>query len=306
MSSISKCEYCKNVFSNKQNLKSHQHKAKYCLKIQGKKIDTDKTFICEGCKNEFIVKHNYNRHLEICQKYIYNNTYKKICTDYENKIINIETKSKSEIKALTERLEDAKETIRDRDDTIKHLQEKLSGIAEKAASRPFSVQNTKNIQINNIIQNLEPLDLDDMGKYVDQLTLSHHKLGAEGYAKFALEGPLKNKLCCTDMVRESYTIKDKHGNIIIDIRLQKVFTAFCNAFKMKSYLLAQDHYQELAKKFTEAEMDNCETMNYALSLARYRFQKDNKFCKEITDYIKNNCNTSMINKYSRKTIKLDK
>jgi hypothetical protein len=29
------CEFCKNKFSNKQNLNNHQRTAKYCLKIQG-------------------------------------------------------------------------------------------------------------------------------------------------------------------------------------------------------------------------------------------------------------------------------
>ena len=30
------CEFCKNCFSNKSNLKIHQKTVKYCLKIQGK------------------------------------------------------------------------------------------------------------------------------------------------------------------------------------------------------------------------------------------------------------------------------
>ena len=29
------CEHCKKTFSNKQNLKAHQKRAKYCLEIQG-------------------------------------------------------------------------------------------------------------------------------------------------------------------------------------------------------------------------------------------------------------------------------
>jgi hypothetical protein len=55
------CEFCKNIFTNKQNLKTHQRSAKYCLKIQGKK--PDKIFSCNICKNEFSSKIVLQRHI---------------------------------------------------------------------------------------------------------------------------------------------------------------------------------------------------------------------------------------------------
>ena len=43
-----KCQYCKTIFSNKQNLNYHQIKAKYCLKRQGiKPVGDFKCNICE-------------------------------------------------------------------------------------------------------------------------------------------------------------------------------------------------------------------------------------------------------------------
>lgn len=303
---INKCEYCDNTFSSKHNLLTHQKNAKYCLKIQGiSTIEPEKKYNCNSCNKTFNVKNTLSRHLKTCKQYIQENIYKEKNIILENE----NSKLKSKVEMLQEKLEEIKEIkddiIRDKSATIKHLQDKLGGIAERAASRPTSsIQNTKNIQINNIIQGLDVLKINEMDKYVDQLTLDHHRQGARGYARFALEGPLKNKLCCTDLVREMYKFRGEDNNIHNDIKLQKVFSAFCEAFKMKSYELAQEHYQELAKKFTEAEMDNCETMNYAIWLARFKFDNDNKFCREIISYIKNNCNTGMPS--GRKIIKLSK
>lgn len=289
------CEYCDNSFTTKQNLLAHQKRAKYCLKIQGKdKLEIATMYDCDSCKKSFTMKKTLSRHLKICKKYIEENIYKEKYIESEEKVREL----KSENRMLREKIDDViaskDDIIKNKDKRIDHLEDKLSGIAEKAASRPTtSTRNTKNIQINNIIQGLDPLKFSDMDKYVDQLTLDHHRQGARGYARFALEGPLKNKLCCTDLVREMYKFRGEDDNIHTDIRLQNVFTAFCNAYKMKSYELAQEHYQELAKKFTEREMDNCETMKYAIWLARFKFDNDNKFCREIISYIKNNCNTGM-------------
>ena len=58
------CEFCKNKFSNKQNLNAHQVKAKYCLKIQNKK--PDKEFICNNCNKSFLSSTTLRRHIKSC------------------------------------------------------------------------------------------------------------------------------------------------------------------------------------------------------------------------------------------------
>ena len=37
------CQYCKNVFKTNSSLKTHQLKAKYCLKLRGKNLFTNNT-----------------------------------------------------------------------------------------------------------------------------------------------------------------------------------------------------------------------------------------------------------------------
>jgi hypothetical protein len=55
------CEFCNKSFATKIVLKTHQSKAKYCLKLQNKK--SEETFQCIYCSKSFNVKYNYDVHL---------------------------------------------------------------------------------------------------------------------------------------------------------------------------------------------------------------------------------------------------
>ena len=65
---IYECEFCKNTFSSKYNLKSHQAKTKYCLKLQTKQPVATVTYTCKYCDKSFNLKHGLNYHLNICKK----------------------------------------------------------------------------------------------------------------------------------------------------------------------------------------------------------------------------------------------
>lgn len=51
---------------------------------------------------------------------------------------------------------------------------------------------------------------------VQYLTIEHIKKGAEGYAEYALEYPLKDRLLCSDYSRRKVKFKDNDGNVITD------------------------------------------------------------------------------------------
>jgi hypothetical protein len=93
------CKFCKNTFSNKQNLNSHQRTAKYCLRIQGK--EAQYIHECKKCEKKFSSKKDLKRHMLSCKS----NSKKKILEDKkiieelkirvntletENKILHIE------------------------------------------------------------------------------------------------------------------------------------------------------------------------------------------------------------------------
>jgi hypothetical protein len=275
------CEYCKNEFGTNTNLITHQRKAKYCLKIQGS--DTIKDYKCKGCKKVFNHKHTYEKHINLCSLLDISNS---------NEIIISELKNKLNIK--DERIRSLELQISDIKDDNKHLQNKLAGIAEKAASRPTNTTNTTNnnraIFINQRLEKLDRLDFDKIKDNLDSFTIEYHRQGAEGYGKHALKEVFKNKLVCTDQSRNKFKFKDKHGNIVEDVGLVKCMEAYVDAYKMKAYEIAQDHYQELAKQFSEKEMDTCPTMEWVIAFAQFKYHNDTAFCRDIVDYMKKNCN----------------
>lgn len=257
------CQWCDNTFSTNAVLSQHQKKAKYCLKLQGVN-EPNKKYICV-CDRVFTCNYTYKRHIECCLEY----KNQQIVNKYNSIILNLQNKIK-ELKA-----------------ELKLKDDKIMELAKTAISIPKTT--TKTIQINNTINNLDPLLLENIKDYANQLTLDHHKKGAEGYGKFALEGPFKNKLACTDMTRGKFKYKDTVGDIRDDIGLAKIFTAFCDAFKKRSYDLAQEHLNELTKEFSAKQLELCPTVEWATSLARYKLDPTNPFCKDIIRFIKRGC-----------------
>jgi hypothetical protein len=292
------CEYCNNEFSHRQNMTNHQRKAKYCLKLQG--IESVEDFKCDSCDKSFTQKITLERHLNICKTFDISKKNTKTISEYDKKINDMKSEydkkiniMESEKKVSDERIRSFKEQLCQKDDVIKHLQDKLAGIAEKAASRPTTSNSTTNnraIFINQRLENLDCLDFDKIKDNLDSFTLEYHRQGAEGYGKHALKEVFNNKLVCTDQSRNKFKFKDKHGNIVEDVGLVKCMEAYVDAYKMKAYEIAQDHYQELAKQFSEKEMDTCPTMEWVIAFAQFKYHNDTAFCRDIVDYMKKNCN----------------
>ena len=249
-----KCKYCKKVLSSKSSLNLHQKRARYCLKIQG--IDNIiGEFKCILCKKDFQNKSNLKYHMNICER---NNPIIKELQD-ENNLLKKEN-----------------EMLREQVEKYRQDYEKLSLTAVK---RP--VNNTKNIQINNYIQKMEPLRYEDLKETVPMLTLDHHVKGAEGYAEFALEFPFKNKIVCVDVNRNKIKYKDGDGNVIEDVGFRKMMMKLCEALKDRSFNLCQEHYEKLSREFTETEMEEYNCMETAMAITRYANGRENDFCNKI-------------------------
>ena len=102
-----------------------------------------------------------------------------------------------------------------------------------AVKRP--VNNTKNIQINNFIQNMDPLRVEDIKESVPMLTLDYHIKGPEGYAEFALEFPFKKKIVCLDVNRNKIKYKNDEGDVIEDRGFRKMMMKLCEEIKDRSF-----------------------------------------------------------------------
>jgi hypothetical protein len=127
---------------------------------------------------------------------------------------------KEKIRDLSIQLTEQKEHYEKK---IKELQDKLENIAVKAVSRPTTTNKT---QINNFIQQLQPVTEDKLKESVSNLTI---KKGPEGYAQYALEYPLKDKIICVDYSRRKVKFKDKDGNVITDPEMTGLTTKFFNS-----------------------------------------------------------------------------
>ena len=256
------CEFCKNIFISKTNLNQHQKRAKYCLKLRGKNKE-EPDYKCYACNKYYSGKYELNRH-------------KKNCKANDN----IE-----EIKDLRGRLSTAENIIKELRNQIEKYREDFNNLSITAVKRPVS--NTKNIQINNYIQNMKPLTVTDIDESVPMLTLEHHAKGAEGYAEFALEFPFKDKIVCVDVNRNKIKYKNDEGDIIEDNGFRKMMTKLCIALKDRSFNLCQEHYEKLSDTFTDKEMDEYNFMETAIAIAKYSNGRENDFCNKIIKLISN-------------------
>jgi hypothetical protein len=224
------CEFCSNEFISTTSLKHHQRTAKYCLLIQGNKI---KLYVCEYCKKDVSTKNRLYTHYQTCDKY---------------KEENISNKYKEEIKNLHEKLEAKDQTIHEQrvryDNQIKELQDRLENVAIKAVQRPT----TKNTQINNYIQNLKPLTQEHLLDSVPNLTIDHIIKGPEGYAEYALEYPLKDRMVCSDYSRRKVKFKDKDGKVITDPEMSVLAVKFFESIKEKNKELICKYANVLKEK----------------------------------------------------------
>ena len=246
------CPYCKNRFSNKSVLNNHIKTTKYCIKIQNKDNDFSKK--CKGCCKVFTTKFNFERHVNNCNQIEYVNEYKNKISELNNNV-NI----------LNEKLNEKDILIKDQRLQIEKLQDKLENIAIKASQRPTTTNNNKT-QINNFIQSMEPITHDHLIEQSNNLTLEHIQKGASGYAEYALEYPLKDRVACVDFSRRKLKFKDKDGNLITDPEMIKLTPMFFDSIKNKSSEIVYDQnkddmdsfmFEEVAKLFnTNADVKN--------------------------------------------------
>ena len=195
------CEYCHNIFSTKPNLCHHQRTAKYCL--QNRNDTEKKEYNCYICKKSYTSNFRLTSHLTKCM-------------DNSTELLELRKK----VFLYEEKINDLQDQLREKDQHIKELEQRLENVAIQAVSRPTT---TKNTQINNYIQKLECITDEHIKDQAQFLTLEHIQKGPEGYAEYALEYPLKNRIVCVDYARRKVKFKDKE---ISAYNGKKVFETF--------------------------------------------------------------------------------
>ena len=266
------CEYCEKVLKTSSSLKLHQKTTKYCLVKQNKVVENE--FSCFACGVGFTLKSSLHSHLKICKENTpekelrreYERREKEIISTYDKKLEenNIENNKKmsdkdkiiSEQKNIIKELQT--EYKRHMEMQNKDLQDRMQSMAEKAIDKPSTVnQNT----INQIINNLLPITTEHLNNQAQYLTIDHVKNGAVGYAKYALEHPLKDWLVCTDTSRKKGKYKDSDGNIVSDPEMSSITKKLFLAIKDRNSELITEYANDLKVKLDSFGSDNNEMTN---------------------------------------------
>jgi hypothetical protein len=242
-----KCQYCESTFTRLYNLQNHQKKAKYCKNIQN--------INCNYC-NIKIPKEDINLHYSNCIEY-----FKYKYSECE-KILFENNELKLKIKESNLYIEQIKELKQQN----KELQDKLNDITLKLIEKSNNITNNYNNSKNNTTNNtkidifnqLTPLTDDDYKKHINNLTLEHIKKGAEGYADYALNYTLKDKLLCLDYSRKKICYKNEQGDKVEEYRLNTILPKLFKEIEPvnKEILLAlmnnlNDDFLEYEKTITE-------------------------------------------------------
>ena len=253
------CVYCKNTFSSKSALNKHQKTATYCIKRQN-------IFECQYCNNIFNIKVELNNHLLTCvEKRIHDivSDKDKIIADKDLIIKEIQDKHEIKIYEIEEKYE-AK---------ITELQDKIFDILKTNATKPTIINQNNNQRINtinNTINNLIPITDDHLVEQSQYLTLDHIKDGANGYVKFALDYPLKDRMVCVDYSRRKIKYKDSEGNLVDDPDMAKLSQKFFKTIDTSNTEIINSYLRDLQQKLltlnttTSNDMDEAESKDFEM------------------------------------------
>jgi hypothetical protein len=258
------CKHCNKKLSSYSSLNVHLKRAKYCIdKRSDKKLEYN--YKCVGCKKDYTSKQNLNIHMETCFHFQIKSDKEK----YSKELINITDKLKDKITFLQEELNK-------KDIVIQNLYDKLENVAIKAVSRPTTSNKT---HINNYIQNMRPVTDELLLDNVQHLTIDHIKNGPEGYAKYALDYPLKDRMICSDFARRKVKFKDTDGKVITDPEMTTLARKFFSSIKEKNKELICKSANELREKLGD---DN--VMDTVVKMFDYKSDIEKGSDGEKTDF----------------------
>jgi hypothetical protein len=252
-----KCNFCSNEFISKTSLIHHQKTAKYCILLQG--IDKNTNFVCLKCNKKLSTQNRLYTHEQTCKKHM-EDIIRKECDQKlieKDKIIFERDLLISEQKIIIKELHAEYKNQIERQN--KDFHNRLQSMAEKAIDKPSTVNQNTTTQI---INNLLPITTEHLNEQVQYLTIDHVKHGAVGYAKYALEHPLKDRLVCTDTSRKKGKYKDSDGNIVSDPEMTTITKKLFLAIKDRNSELITEYANDLKVKLDSfGSSDNNEMTN---------------------------------------------
>lgn len=242
------CQYCSAVFSSKSSLSAHIKSAKYCILLRhttGCKPVTI-NYTCEACNKSLSNRSNYNKHLLRCKIQLKNKSDEIACN-----IANLNTTIEN-LKVIVENL---KVMVECKEEQITYLKKIVddNGISlNKMLSESISKPSITMIK-KQVLNNLKPLLEEEMKEHIPMLTIDYVKQGGAGYAKYAAEHPLKDRIAVSDRARKKLAYKDVDGNIVYDSEGRALSEKLFKVIREKNELIFKEILQELRERIDDAQ-----------------------------------------------------
>ena len=188
------CPICEKQFSRISNLNRHKKTSK-CSKVNK----------CIKCNQCFII--DMEDHIPLCS-----HTLLKTIRDLQD----TNERYISKITILQDKIATmAQEKIENK--SLDELKRQITELSKKVEEKQVIHVHNHN---NNIkIDNLQVLNTNDFYTFTDFLTIDHIKKGAFGYAEYAMNYPLNQKIVCTDFSRRKIKYKTDDGKVKNDINM---------------------------------------------------------------------------------------
>ena len=259
------CNFCNSTFTTKSYLNYHQKNTKYCLEKQG--INGCKNFVCQYCNKQLSSEKRLKTHYNTCKQY---------------EFTTLKLKYEDQIRFL-------KEELKKKEKSIRELQDKLENVAIQAVKRHTTSNKT---EINNFIQNMPPVTDDLLTDNVKHLSIDHILKGPQGYAEYALEYPLKDRVLCSDYSRRKIKFKNEDGTLIIDPEMTTLAKKFFGSIKDKNKELIFNCTDQVKDKFGDTGV-----LDTVVKLMGYKADVDNCSYGEKTefhhDFVKQVCSKTI-------------
>lgn len=268
------CHICNKQFSKMSNLYKHQRNSKCSNATQ-----------CENC-NMFYV--SLMKHYPDCVVALKNEIIKLKLNDTVTTLKNEIIQLKLENERYISRISTLQEKIENLDELKQHMKELTKKVEAKKQEQVIHIHNHNNIKIDN----LQIVNTNDFDAFSEFLTIDHIKKGAYGYAEYAINYPLNNKIVCTDFSRRKLKYKTDSGKVKNDINLislsKDLFKSIHIRNKELIFAYARE-YIETIKDPEEKMNAYCKFMNY-ISLIKDGSQGIHH--ELYTDFVKQICTMS--------------
>ena len=209
-----KCQYCDRVFSTRYNLYKHQKKTAYCILIQE---EERKALVQSERKDTEMSKMESLKDKEMSKLEL-------LLEQKDTEMSKMEALKDAEISKLEARLSKHENTIAD------------------IARQPRSKINNGIENTMNILSSITTEHLRDQARF---LQMEHIQEGMDGYARYALDYPLKNRVVCTDFSRRKIHYKNGDGKVVIDPEMKKLSFELFKAIRERNDELFTDYMTEL-------------------------------------------------------------